>query len=61
MLEIKLMLLLGILKMITKQQIKNRRKIRKWWRSFKKEGEIIFPFIIGVMILGFVGYLATTL
>ena len=55
------MLLLGILKMITKQQMRNRRKIRKWWRSFKKEGEIIFPFILGIIILGFVGYLATTL
>ncbi len=47
--------------MITKQQIKNRRKIRKWWRSFKREGELMLPFILGIILLGFVGYLATTL
>ena len=45
----------------TRQQIRNQQKLRRWWRSFKKEGEIIFPFILGVIILGFVGYLATTL
>ena len=55
------MLLLGILKMITKQQMRNRQKIRKWWRSFKREGKIMIPFILGIIILGFVGYLATTL
>ena len=47
--------------MITKQQMRNRQKMRKWWRSFKKEGELMIPFIIGIIILGFVGYLATTL
>ena len=45
----------------TPQQIRNARAMRKWWRSFKREGEIIFPFILGVIILGFVGYIATTL
>ena len=45
----------------TRQQIRNARAMRKWWRSFKREGEIIFPFILGVIILGFVGYIATTL
>jgi len=45
----------------TRQQIRNQQKIRRWWRSFKKEGELMFPFIIGVIILGFVGYIATTL
>ena len=45
----------------TRQQIRNQRALRRWWRSFKREGEIIFPFILGVIILGFVGYLATTL
>jgi hypothetical protein len=45
----------------TPQQKRNARAMRKWWRSFKREGEIIFPFILGVIILGFVGYLATTL
>jgi len=45
----------------TRQQIRNARAMRRWWRSFKKEGELMFPFIIGVIILGFVGYIATTL
>ena len=43
----------------TPQQIRNARAMRKWWRSFKREGELMIPFIIGVIILGFVGYLAT--
>jgi len=45
----------------TRQQIRNQQKLRKWWRSFKREGEMMLPFILGVIILGFVGYLATTL
>ena len=44
----------------TPQQIRNARALRRWWRSFKKEGEIMLPFIIGVIILGFAGYLAVT-
>lgn len=43
----------------TPQQRRNARAMRRWWRSFKKEGELMFPFIIGVIVLGFVGYLAT--
>ena len=43
----------------TPQQIRNDRAMRRWWRSFKKEGELMIPFIIGVIVLGFVGYLAT--
>tara|TARA_X000001316_G_C910229_1_gene25758 strand:+ start:182 stop:331 length:150 start_codon:yes stop_codon:yes gene_type:complete len=46
---------------LTAQQIRNRRAMRKWWRSFKREGELMFPIIIGVIILGFVGYIATTI
>lgn len=46
---------------LTAQQIRNRRAMRKWWRSFKKEGELMFPIILGVIILGFVGYIATTI
>lgn len=46
---------------LTAQQIRNRRAMHKWWRSFKKEGELMFPIIIGVIILGFVGYIATTI
>ena len=45
----------------TRQQIRNQQKLRRWWRSFKKEGELMLPFILVVIILGFVGYLATTL
>lgn len=43
----------------TPQQIRNARAMRRWWRSFKKEGELMVPVIIGVIVLGFVGYLAT--
>ena len=45
----------------TRQQIRNQQKLRRWWRSFKKEGELMLPFILGIIILGFVGYLATVL
>jgi len=45
----------------TPQQRRNARAMRKWWRSFKREGEMMLPFILGIIILGFVGYLATTL
>jgi len=45
----------------TPQQIRNQQKLRRWWRSFKKEGELMFPFILGIIVLGFVGYIATTL
>ena len=42
----------------TPQQIRNARAMRKWWRSFKKEGELMFPFILAVIVLGAVGFLA---
>ena len=45
----------------TRQQIRNARAMRRWWRSFKREGEMMLPFILGIFILGFVGYIATTL
>ena len=45
----------------TPQQIRNARAWRRWWRSFKREGEMMIPFILGIIILGFVGYLATIL
>lgn len=45
----------------TRQQLRNQQKLRRWWRSFKKEGELMLPFIFGIIILGFVGYIATTL
>ena len=42
----------------TPQQIRNARAMRKWWRSFKKEGELMIPFILGIIVLGAVGFLA---
>ncbi len=39
------------------QQRRNRREFRKWWRSFKKEGELMIPFLIGIIVIGAVGYL----
>jgi hypothetical protein len=45
----------------TPRQRRNARAMRKWWRSFKREGEMMIPFILGIIILGFVGYLATIL
>ena len=43
---------------LTPQQIKNRRAIRKWWRSFKREGELMIPFILGIILLGVVAYIS---
>ncbi len=44
----------------TPQQERNARAMRRWWRSFKKEGELMIPFILGILILGFVGWVAVT-
>lgn len=44
----------------TPQQIRNARAMRRWWRSFKKEGELMIPFIVGILLLGFVGWVAIT-
>ena len=41
---------------ITKQR--NRRALRRWWRSFKREGELLLPFIIGIIIIGLTTLLA---
>tara|TARA_E500000178_G_scaffold297248_1_gene303871 strand:- start:1309 stop:1467 length:159 start_codon:yes stop_codon:yes gene_type:complete len=43
---------------LTAQQIQNRAKMRKWWRSFKREGELMIPFILGIILLGVVAYIA---
>ncbi len=40
------------------KQIRNRRAMRKWWRSFKKEGELMIPFILGIILLGVVAYIS---
>lgn len=44
----------------TPQQIRNARAMRRWWRSFKKEGELMIPFIVGILLLGFIGWVAIT-
>jgi hypothetical protein len=44
----------------TPQQIRNARAMRRWWRSFKKEGELMIPFIVGILLLGFIGWVAVT-
>lgn len=43
---------------LTAQQIQNRAKMRRWWRSFKKEGELMIPFILCIIVLGVVAYIA---
>tara|TARA_R100000231_G_scaffold125456_1_gene95819 strand:+ start:1715 stop:1894 length:180 start_codon:yes stop_codon:yes gene_type:complete len=43
-------------KLISPQQRKQRQRFRRWWRSFKKEGELLLPFFVGILILGFVGF-----
>lgn len=42
---------------LTARQIQNRAKMRRWWRSFKNEGEIMIPFITGILLLGLVAYM----
>ena len=44
----------------TPQQERNARAMRRWWRSFKKEGELMIPFIVGILLLGFIGWVAVT-
>ena len=44
----------------TPQQERNARAMRRWWRSFKKEGEWMIPFIVGILLLGFIGWVAVT-
>jgi len=43
---------------LTAQQIRNRRAMRKWWRSFKKEGEWAMPLIAFIILLGVVAYIS---
>ena len=42
----------------TPQQIRNARAMRRWWRRFKKEGELMIPFILGIILLGVVAYIS---
>lgn len=41
----------------TIQQLKNRQKCRKFWRNFFNDGEIFFPFIVGIMLLGLITFI----
>ena len=36
----------------------NRRAFKRWWRSFKREGELLLPFIIGIIVIGLTTLLA---
>jgi len=41
----------------TPQQIRNARAMRRWWRSFKREGEWAMPLILGILLLGLIAYI----
>ena len=41
----------------TPQQRMNRLKFKRWWRSFKREGELMLPFILGIMLLGLITFI----
>ena len=48
----------------TPAQIRNRIIMRRKWRKIKKAltpDEIIFPMLLGLLVLGIVGYLAVQL
>ena len=48
----------------TPTQIKNRIIMRRKWRKIKKAltpDEVIFPMLLGLLVLGIVGYLAVQL
>lgn len=48
----------------TPTQIRNRIIFRRWVRKWKRKltpDEIIFPMLLGIIILGVVGYLAVKL
>lgn len=44
----------------TPQQRMNRLKWKRWWRSFKREGELMIPFILGIVLLGLTAYITIT-
>tara|TARA_R100000482_G_scaffold109272_2_gene51545 strand:- start:1246 stop:1440 length:195 start_codon:yes stop_codon:yes gene_type:complete len=39
---------------LTLSQKRNRQNLRRWWRSFKKEGELMLPFLLGILLLGLI-------
>ncbi len=48
----------------TPTQIRNRIIMRRKWRKIKKAltpDEVIFPMLLGLLVLGLVGYLAVQL
>ena len=48
----------------TPTQIKNRIIMRRKWRKIKKAlkpDDIIFPMLLGIIVLGLVGYVAVKL
>ena len=44
----------------TPQQRMNRLKFKRFWRNFWKEGEMLFPFFLGIMLLGLIAYITIT-
>ena len=38
--------------MRTPRQQRNHLKMKRWFRAVRKEGEIMLPFIVGILILG---------
>ena len=39
---------------LTKTQRMNRIRMNRWWRSFKKESELMLPFVIGIILFGLI-------
>jgi len=44
----------------TPQQRMNRLKWKRFWRNFWREGELVLPFIFGIMLLGLIAYITIT-
>lgn len=44
----------------TPQQRMNRLKFKRFWRNFWKEGEMLLPFFLGIVLLGLIAYITIT-
>lgn len=44
----------------TPQQRMNRLKSKRFWRNFWREGELLIPFFLGIMLLGLIAYITIT-
>ena len=44
----------------TPQQRMNRLKCKRFWKNFWKEGELLFPFFLGIVLLGLIAYITIT-